>query len=278
VACGSSAEPQQTLTAATDAPLYKTNATVLEDATHGPMLCLGGVMAMDPPRWGTVPIADWDWDAVEGERVVRDSTYGQFFVVGRYDGETFTVVEAGPPQFFETDGLEEGWSTKKPACDEPPGGWVVPARGRTTDEDAGELGAWAEGRPEYVAAWVTYLDPDVLEKVEAGEEGPFAVVFSLVVDRDAADVEAAVRERWDGPLCVVARDLPTAGVAAGIRREAEAAVEELGLVMVGSDSGEVGEAAQIWVVADPGGAGQGAMDERFGPGVIRLVPELVLVE
>ena len=47
--------------------------------------------------------------------------------------------------------------------------------------------------------------------------------------------------------------------------------------MVGSDEGGVGEAAAIWVVADPGGAGQAIMDERFGPGLVRLVPQLIPV-
>ncbi len=87
--------------------------------------------------------------------------------------------------------------------------------------------------------------------------GPFPVIYSLVVDRDAADVEAEARKRWDGPLCVVERDLPTAGEAAGIRAEAEASLEEYGLTMVGSTEGELGEAAEIYVVADPGGAGPG---------------------
>jgi hypothetical protein len=47
--------------------------------------------------------------------------------------------------------------------------------------------------------------------------------------------------------------------------------------MVGSDEGEVGEAAQIYVVADPGGVGQAALDDMFGAGVIRLVPQLIPV-
>jgi hypothetical protein len=33
-------------------------------------------------------------------------------------------------------------------------------------------------------------------------------------------------------------------------------------------------AAEIQVVADPGGEGQAALDERFGPGLVRLLPAL----
>lgn len=154
------------------------------------------------------------------------------------------------------------------------GGWDVPEQGRTTDEQASTVGIWAEQQPEYVASWITYLE----DPAEVFDPGVIPVVFSVVVDRDAALVEAGARKRWDGPLCVIERDVPTYGEAAGIRVDAELAVEELGLHMVGSSSGEVGEAAVIDVVADPGGKGQAALDEQFGPGLIRLVPWLVPVE
>ena len=64
---------------------------------------------------------------------------------------------------------------------------------------------------------------------------------------------------------MVERDVPTEGRRPGIRAEAEGSLEEYGLQMVGSTEGELGEAAEIFVVADPGGAGQAIMDERFGP-------------
>ena len=37
-------------------------------------------------------------------------------------------------------------------------------------------------------------------------------------------------------------------------------------------------AARIEVVADPGARGQAAMDDRFGPGLVRIVPKLVPAE
>ena len=219
VACGA-AEPEGAETgepSATPPPLevgapllYETNTTVLEDATTGPRLCLGGVASSLPPQCGGVQITNWSWDAVTGEETAGEGTWGEFHVVGTYDGEVFTVTAAGPVEPIAPVREVED-SKDKPACDEPPGGWVVPARGRTTDEDAGDVGAWATGRPEYVADWVTYVDPNAGEKYSAGEIGPFPVIYSLVVDRDAADVEAEARKRWDGPLCVVERDLPTAG-------------------------------------------------------------------
>jgi hypothetical protein len=260
--------------------LYETNTTVLEDETDGPRLCLGLVALSLPPQCGGVPIANWDWDKVTGEETAGEApyqgTWGVYHVVGTYDGETFTLVEAGPEEPIEPVGTVED-SKDKPACDMPPGGWVVPTRGRTTDEDSGDVGAWAATRPEYVAAWVTYLDPNVGAKFDAGDEGPFPVIFSIVVNDNAPAVEAEARKRWDGPLCVVERDVLTEKEAMAIRAEAEASLEEYGLVFAGSSEGELGEAAEIWVAADPGGAGQAIMDERFGDGVIRLVPQLIPV-
>jgi hypothetical protein len=139
--------------------------------------------------------------------------------------------------------------------------------------DMSGVGPWAEQQPQYVASWVTYLE----DPSEVFDPGALPVVFSIVVDRDAALIRAGARKRWDGALCVVERDLPTAGVAAAIRKDAERAAEELGMHLLGSLDGELGETL-IDVVADPGGKAQTALDEQFGPGVIRLVPWLEPVE
>jgi hypothetical protein len=255
--------------------LYEAGTMVLEDDSHGPELCLGGSLDSLPPQCGGPPVANWDWSAVEGEETRAGTTWGDFHVVGTYDGETFTLVEAGAPEPMQA--VDEPEDEFDAACDEPAGGWVVPDHGRTTDMQADTIDIWAQKQPQYVASWITYLDEDVLEKVEAGNEGPYPIVFNLVVDRDADLLTAGALERWDGPLCVVERDVPTFGEAQAIRKEAEASLEGVGLQMLGSSEGGVGEAAEIWVVADPGGAGQAIMDERFGPGLIRLVPALVPV-
>ena len=64
-----------------------------------------------------------------------------------------------------------------------------------------------------------------------------------------------------------------------IRKEAEAfIVDELGLQMAGSWEGEVGLAAEVIVWIDPGGAGQAALDERYGVGMVKLLPALRPVE
>ena len=44
--------------------------------------------------------------------------------------------------------------------------------------------------------------------------------------------------------------------------------------MTWSQGGDVGMAAEVGVVVDPGGAGQAALDERFGAGMVTLYPAL----
>jgi hypothetical protein len=79
-------------------------------------------------------------------------------------------------------------------------------------------------------------------------------------------------------LCVAEREGHTAEELTTIREEAVRFVQdELGLRYLGFASGPVGLAAEIRVVADPGGSGQAAVDERFGPDLVRLVPALTPV-
>ena len=44
--------------------------------------------------------------------------------------------------------------------------------------------------------------------------------------------------------------------------------------MTWSQGGDVGLAAEVGVVVDPGGAGQAALDERYGSGMVTLYPAL----
>jgi hypothetical protein len=238
---------------------YEANTMVLQ-ADEGPMLCLGAMLLSLPPQCGDVPIASWDWKTVGGEESMAGTTWGQYHVVGAYDGETFTVTEVGP---FQADGLEPETDLSSP-CPEPEGGWLVPDPGRSTQEHARKATAYAASQPDYVASWVTQLDE------EQAEFGP--VVFNAVFTGAVARHEAALREVWEGPLCVVQREGPTAKDVRRIRKEAEASLGDLGLQMLWSHGPGVDPTIEIGVVADPGGAGQAALDERYGPGLVRLFP------
>ncbi len=242
--------------------LHEADATVLEDNTHGPMLCLGGILSSLPPQCGDIAIAGWDWQAVEGEERAAGTTWGAYHVVGRFDGETFTVTDVGPSE-GDSSGLGTDPDFTSP-CQEPNGGWG--GVDQATQEDPQRADAYARSQPDYVTSWVTQLPPAELEA------GP--VIFNAVFTGDAGRHEADIRKVWTGPLCVVQRDVPTARELTRIRNEAEASLNELGLQMLWSQGPGVEPAIEIGVVADVGGEGQAALDVRYGPGLVRIVPAL----
>ena len=240
--------------------LYEANTTVLEDHGHGPMLCLGGMLESFPPQCGDVPLAGWNSKRVEGEESAGGTTWGTYHVVGRYDGETFSVTDVGA---YQEGPMQTGPDFSSP-CPEPEGGWT--GLDGATQEHDDAVHRYARAQPGYVASWVTHLDPDALEFSP--------VIVNVVFTDDSERHEAAMRELWDGPLCVVERDVPSARDLGRIRKEAEANLGELGLQMLWSDGPGVEPVIEIGVVADVGGSGQAAFDERYGVGVIRLVPAL----
>src|SRR5688572_3418701 len=54
--------PPPTVPAPDSEQLYEADGIVLEDDSHGPELCLGGVALSLPPQCGGVPLANWEWD------------------------------------------------------------------------------------------------------------------------------------------------------------------------------------------------------------------------
>ncbi len=58
-------------------------------------LCLGGIMDSHPPQCaGGIPLADWDWSALDGHETASEVTWGDYAVWGEWDGETLTVTDA----------------------------------------------------------------------------------------------------------------------------------------------------------------------------------------
>jgi hypothetical protein len=213
-------EPPRAVAEPDPEQLYEVNALVLEDRTHGPMLCLGGILESLPPQCGDVPIASWDWQAVESEETADGTTWGSYHVVGRYDGETIAVTDV---RRYEEDPSASGTDADFTSpCREPAGGWT--GLDQATQEDARPAHAYARSQPDYVTSWVTHLEPAALEF------GP--VIVNAVFTGDRKRHEAAIREVWNGPLCVIERDVPSARELGRIRREVEAGLAGLGLRML----------------------------------------------
>ena len=176
------------------------------------------------------------------------------------------------------DGGDRDFATP---CPEPEGGWVAEDPARAGDEAFGAGATIAQGLPGYVTLWVDYaedLPPEELdERAMAGD--PVLQIMNVVVTDDVEGAEAAIREAWRGPLCVTQREGRTEAELMAIREEAEQFIgEKLGLETTWSHEGDVGQAAEVGVVIDPGGAGQAALDARYGSGMVTLYPALRPVE
>ena len=273
--------PPPTVPAPDPERLYEADGIVLEDASHGPELCLGGVALSLPPQCGGVPLANWDWGAVSGAQSGSGTTWGEYHVVGTYDGGVLTVTEVGAA---DPDRLDSGTGTIRSfatPCPEPAGGWPVAEYDLAADEEFAAGAGIAQARPDHVALWVDYGGGYTLEQVDqrVADGKPVAKIMNVVVTGDVAETEAAIRKVWRGPLCVVQHEGKTQKELAAIRAEAERFIqEELGLVMTWSQEGDVGLAAEVGVVIDVGGAGQAALDERYGTGMVKLFPGLRSVE
>jgi hypothetical protein len=267
-ACGAGDPPSSsadelspTLSGPDSNQLYEVNTTVLEDRTHGPMLCLSGILESLPPQCGSAPIANWDWQAVSGEERLSGTIWGNYHVVGSYEGKTFTLTDVGPFKEGASGPTDSDFSSP---CPEPSGGWG--GLDQATQEDARPAAAYARSQPDYVTSWVTHLEP------AQAEFGPVIVNAVFTGDRERHEVE--MRKVWAGPLCVIERDVPTEDDLARIRKEAEASLDDLGLSMLWSAGPGVEPIIEIGVVVDAGGKGQAALDARYGAGVVRLIPAL----
>ncbi|HJS27747.1 MAG TPA: hypothetical protein VJ913_11550 [Actinomycetota bacterium] len=245
---------------------YEADGTVLESPEHGPELCLGGIADSLPPQCGGLRIADWDWADVDGEGSLRGTTWGEFHVVGTYDGETLTVLEVGryrPPSSERTDFTAP--------CPEPTGGWAVVDASRVSDADLQAVMHAAEDEPDSAGFWIDYI--------EEPEESiaPQNVIAIAAFTEDLERHETELREIWGGALCVAHHDR-TQGELQRIQRELSGQVgEELGLEVTWSSGSVVDNLVEVGVIV-AGSEAAAAVEERYGAGAVELVPALEPVD
>lgn len=231
---------------------YTVTATVLEDGSHGPSLCHSVLTAL-PPRCGTLPIANWDWGAVEGEERMGGTIWGEYRVVGTYDGHAFTLTR--PPSARQEHSVATAPGTP---CAEPAGGWTAADPARASEED--ELAAlrYAGAQPQFAGAWLHH------------PEGPTGVVVLNVAFTDnLAGHEKELRRLWGGPLCMV-RHERTLRDLERIKDEIshdEELTRQWRVLKVDAD--EVQNVVNLEVVLSEEEA-QDALDARHGEGVVVL--------
>jgi hypothetical protein len=238
---------------------YQTTATVLESREHGPELCLGAVLDSLPPQCGGLPIPNWRWDQVDGERSSGGTTWGDYHLVGTYDGAAFTVAEVGAPR-WPPAGDQEPTSP----CPEPAGGWPVPDPSRASEADLEAARRAAGAQPDYAGIWITHLEP--MGNNVAEDPGEF--VLNLAFTGDLQRHEAELRSRWGGRLCVT-RHQRTVAELHRIQRELQgSAGRDLGLRVVSTSRSDDDNVVNLEAVVLDDRARQ-AIADRYGAGAVR---------
>ena len=255
-------------------------ATVLDEG-DGAMLCLGGIATSLPPQCSGPAVAGWDWaDHPEAESAggVR---WGDFTLVGSWDGTTFTPTEVreSTPEDWPEEDVREMFATR---CPEPEGGWVPVDEATTTSKTLSAAHRVAAKLPDFAISWGDQsINPayDASQELDGGEgslevemamNDPRWTVLNVGVTEDVARAEAAVREVWGGALCVSR----FAHTQERLREVAEELADLPG--GLGRGYGSVSNTVEISVVHDDGSI-QAWADEEYGAGVVTVTSALTPV-
>lgn len=182
---------------------YETVTTILASSEHGPELCLGGIAASNPPLCGGVPITNWNWNAIDGEQIVGDTTWvDHVYVAGPYDGTAFTVDTVRPATADDNARFATPQPDFHAPCPAPPGGWLAAAAG--ADPNAmlsgdGPIAQYVASQPDAGGWWG---DPSINPNWPNGDNDPRKVIVVATFTGDLARHETDLRKLWSGAVCV----------------------------------------------------------------------------
>ncbi len=238
---------------------YSVDATVLEDAGHGPQFCTEVAQSL-PPQCSGTPVAGWDWKQIADKETRGSTTWGDYHLVGTYDGHTFTITQ--PPGPIEAH-TAPSVPIKTP-CPAPAGGWVVTDRSHFGLDDFNAFTSTARGQPDFAGLWTDNSTP-VGGRVSLFPEQVLTVAFTGNLDLHRAQLRAL----WGGPICVVQHAYSWARLTQIQQELNGATARALGLQVDSSAIDEVGDVLNVQVVvATP--SLQAKVDRRYGRGVVVL--------
>jgi hypothetical protein len=248
---------------------YETTSTVLESREHGPELCLGVLAQSLPPQCRGLPIPNWRWDQVTGQESHGDTTWGDYYLVGTYDGASFTVTEVGAPRWPAPPGDDDEPTSP---CPEPAGGWPVPDPAKASEEDMQAAWRAARAQPDFAGLWLSYLEPMGNNVAEDPGEFVLNVAFTGHLERHQSEL----RTRWGGRLCVT-RQQRTMAELQRIQRELMGSVgKHLGLRVVTTSLSDDENVVNLEVLVLDEQARQ-AIEARYGAGAVRATATLTPV-
>jgi hypothetical protein len=236
---------------------------VLENRSHGPQMCLGGIAASSLPQCAGPDIPNWDWAKVGGETARSGTTEGSYVVVGHFDvaADTFTLTRPAIPS-SAYDGPPVGFQPERAAlgtpCSEPTDGWRVLEPGKTTDDSVDLTVARAREMDGYAGLWL-----DETRSANVGRNDPTQFILNVAFTRDLQARERDLRKSWGGALCV-SRLLHSEKALERIRDEVFAATRSQALVAGGGH-----DYVPLEVIYDDGTL-QDQLDRRYGAGVVTV--------
>jgi hypothetical protein len=253
---------------------YTTTAAVIESPDHGPRLCWM-VMESYPPQCGSggIEVVGWEWTGLEGWETEAGSTWGDYVVIGTYDGTRFTITEPPRPHVPPEPAREPPPATTP--CPPPPGGWGVVDAATTTEEARDAAVAYATAQPDYAAVWVdSSMNPAwAMKDSEINADtlwmfsDPTKLVLNVRFTGDLERHERALRAVWGGALCV-SPGRRTAAELEGLRVLLHEEIDPLG-----SSVDELAGRVHLEVIVDDGL--QAELDQRYGPGLVAVSAALV---
>ncbi len=235
---------------------------VLDTPEREPELCLGGVADSLPPQCDGIPIARWDWGTVDGEDAASGTMWGTYHLLGSYDGETFTVHDAGPPQ-FEDEGDSDPIDTP---CPEPAEGWKAADPGRASHEDVVRAQREVSRETNFAGLWIDYYN-----EPPGGftEEDPGDIILNVAFTGDLIRHEEELDDLWGGPLCITEHTHPLEKLE---EIQNGFPYKEFDVAMLGSSINVVTGTVEIAVIEiDPDTLQE--IDERYGDAV-QVTPRL----
>jgi hypothetical protein len=268
-ACGD--EPAGTAADPTAEPgdRYTTTVTVIEAPGHGPQLCTS-VMQSNPPQCGPggIEVVGWDWTGLDGSEAKGGTTWGEYVVIGTYDGEHFTITEPPSPPVPPEPTPERPPATTP--CPPPPDGWDVVDAATTTEEAQNAAVAYAHAQPDYVEVWVdSSMNPAwAMKESEINADtlwmfnDPTKLILNVRFTGNLESHERALRAIWGGALCVSSGER-TAAELESLRARLHDELAPLG-------SSVDGRAGQVFLQVTVDDGLQAELDQRYGPGLVRV--------
>ncbi len=244
--------------------------TVLEKDA-GPRLCLGAILYSSPPQCSGPLITGWDWAAAPPSTSASGVRWGEYTVIGTFDGSTFTLTRPARPVDHSLRPRAASEPDFRTPCPVPPGGWTVIDPAKATQSALDATLAAAASIPGYAGLWLDQsLNPADPATMPELMNDPTKLVLNVRVVGDVTAAERHLRETWGGALCATTAALTQARLEQ-IQGELGARWSEIGLLS--SATSPVANRVDAQVLFDDGRV-QRQLDATYGRGAVVVTSAL----